>query len=510
MSMRYNRAVVLLLLIGVTVMTVNIFELRYLVGQLREQTIKTVNERVGDAVVQEKKKTAPVIEKGYLDHPIKVFERVGYVMKKDFPQKWDVLWSHEYPFTETKVYNMIRQMKPHQKVNKFPGSGFITNKASLATSGFSFTPKAYKIPEDKEKLLRDAKLKPNQLYVQKSNAHRGIFIRKIEEMDLSSKSKKVFVQEYVMDPLLIDGRKFDIGIYTVMTSVSPLRVYVYDEEALLRFCPKDYLPLDVTNTRQYVVADDYTPTWENEDLTLLISSVFQIPSLKKMYSDGQFSHKQSLNAFLRRKGFNYKKLWADINEAIVQVYLNKKAEILATTRRYKSTRNFFEMVRFDFVVDSKMNVWLMEVNMSPNLSSAVHPPNKLLYEQVMYNLLSLIGVASLTPRTVVQSSPDEEIMKICYRDVQVGYDICSGADCSACKSDKCQICLQCRQQHQTEFLYDAFLEHVHRRNFRRVFPRPLTQDKANDDSIDYNTLPNDILMQKWFMLKCKDDASWCN
>ena len=61
MSMRYSRAVVLLMLIGLTVMTVNIFELRYLVGQLREQSIKSVNERLSEAVVEQKAKEAPVV-----------------------------------------------------------------------------------------------------------------------------------------------------------------------------------------------------------------------------------------------------------------------------------------------------------------------------------------------------------------------------------------------------------------------------------------------------------------
>ena len=43
-----------------------------------------------------------------------------------------------------------------------------------------------------------------------------------------------FVQEYVEDPLLVDGHKFDIGIYTILTSIDPLRVYIYDGDALLR------------------------------------------------------------------------------------------------------------------------------------------------------------------------------------------------------------------------------------------------------------------------------------
>lgn len=63
------------------------------------------------------------------------------------------------------------------------------------------------------------------------------------------------------------------------------------------------------------------------------------------------------------------------------------------TCRFQSKRNFFEMMRFDFVVDENLNVYLMEANMSPNLSSAHYPPNRLLYEQVIYNLFSLVGLA---------------------------------------------------------------------------------------------------------------------
>ena len=55
--------------------------------------------------------------------------------------------------------------------------------------------------------------------------------------------------------------------------------------------------------------------------------------------------------------------------------------------------NYFEMVRFDFVLDQELNVYLMEVNMSPNLSSAHFYANRLLYEQVVYGMLSVVGVA---------------------------------------------------------------------------------------------------------------------
>lgn len=58
------------------------------------------------------------------------------------------------------------------------------------------------------------------------------------------------------------SRKFDIGIYTVVTSVIPLRVYIYEGDALLRFCPVPYEPFDPQNLDKYVVGDDYLPIWK--------------------------------------------------------------------------------------------------------------------------------------------------------------------------------------------------------------------------------------------------------
>lgn len=56
------------------------------------------------------------------------------------------------------------------------------------------------------------------------------------------------------------------------------------------------------------------------------------------------------------------------------------------------------MMRFDLVIDDKLKVHLLEANMSPNLSSAHFLQNTLLYEQVIYNLLNLVGVGSTLHR----------------------------------------------------------------------------------------------------------------
>lgn len=65
-------------------------------------------------------------------------------------------------------------------------------------------------------------------------------------------------------------------------------------------------------------------------------------------------------------------------------------------KMYKSKHNFFELLRFDFIMDADLNVYLMEANMSPYLT----PTNErfenysLGYEQLIYNTMKIIGAGS--------------------------------------------------------------------------------------------------------------------
>lgn len=42
------------------------------------------------------------------------FDKLGYVMVNGTEEEWDILWSHEYPFTDT---ILKYQLQPHQRVS---------------------------------------------------------------------------------------------------------------------------------------------------------------------------------------------------------------------------------------------------------------------------------------------------------------------------------------------------------------------------------------------------------
>lgn len=56
------------------------------------------------------------INNGYLNHLLNVLSRVGYLRTDNKNVKWDLLWSHDYPFSLDFIKEDLKQLEAHQKV----------------------------------------------------------------------------------------------------------------------------------------------------------------------------------------------------------------------------------------------------------------------------------------------------------------------------------------------------------------------------------------------------------
>nr|XP_039264133.1 probable tubulin polyglutamylase ttll-15 [Styela clava] len=432
-------------------------------------------------------------DSGYMNHVKETFKAVGFDRWNEKSGDWDVMWSYEYPFGKAITSTTL---KPHQKVNHFPGSGYLTSKGYLAMSKSRYIPLAFSLPQNLTDFKKYIEKHPEKMWVQKNNKHRGIKIKTKKELDFSAPDS--FIQEFVRKPFLVDRRKFDVGIYTVITSINPLTVYVLDNEWLIRFCPEDYEPFDSGNVRKYVVEDDYTPTWE-------------MPSLKTGYKNMKLSHKESLLQHLKTIGLNEKKVVDDLYAAVSELIWEKQPDIIRSVGYYPyGTRSFFELVRFDFVLDEDLNVYAMEVNMSPNLSSGHFADNARMYRQVIFNTLSLVGIAMQREHSATKNIFEEE-MSVSNRDIVAYPEEC--LKCKYCLDHICKLCSQCMVIPVENSLKIAYKHHVNRRNFKRVYPKPLG-DK--DSASLYNPVKDkrlrtdlDKMLALWYKGKCLQDLSWC-
>ena len=151
---------------------------------------------------------------------------------------WDSL-----PITEKNSdvvdFNKLNEMV---KINQFPAMHELGRKDNLfknyaamrkkfGKTDFNFMPLTFMLPADKKKIVSYMKKHPDQFWIIKPpNLFCGMGIRVINKFsDIPNKKSQLCVQSYIKNPFLINKLKFDLRIYVLITSVDPLRIYIYEE-----------------------------------------------------------------------------------------------------------------------------------------------------------------------------------------------------------------------------------------------------------------------------------------
>jgi tubulin monoglycylase TTLL15 len=277
---------------------------------------------------------------GTLKTHTNVFHRLGYENATG-DDNWDVLWSNgklynfyllnnsritfcclsEYPFPYLdnfpKVFKpVVNPLKLHQRINHIPGINYVTLKSFMATQNFKrnkYVLPAFEFPAMIDEFKEFVVINPKARFVVKNDSNRGIKIVDLSEVNY--KSSKSFYQVFMEKPFLIDDRMMDISVFVAVTSINPLRIYRYENDVHLRFCKEPYYPFDAKILNKYVVSDDRL-------------DVCDLPSLNFYHEKFGLSFKKSFEAYLRTNGFDPNDLWRQIDEALVQVFLDNEPSFM--------------------------------------------------------------------------------------------------------------------------------------------------------------------------------------
>jgi hypothetical protein len=81
-----------------------------------------------------------------------------------------------------------------------------------------------------------------------------------------------------------------------------------------------------------------------------------------------------------------------IKDVMVKTLISVEPHIINTMSRFTKHKNVcFELFGFDILLDSKLKPWLLEVNISPSLSSS-SPLDKKIKTVLIVDTLNMIGV----------------------------------------------------------------------------------------------------------------------
>ena len=322
---------------------------------------------------------------------------------------WDLMW------IDTKVTaEMLSKMKPYQKINHFPSMECLSKKNNLGKNlmkmksyfpeEYNFFPATWMLPTEYSKFKTQCSQSNSKGYIVKPEAlsrGKGIFlIKSYEELDYCA---HCIVQEYVKDPYLIDGLKFDLRIYVMVYGCDPLRIFVY-KEGLARFATEVYEEPSKSNmNNKFVHLTNYSINKNNENF------VFSNDS-----ENASTGHKRSLSFiwdYIDNHGGDSSILIKEIHQLIVKSICAVQPQLGHPYRTYQpndiENNMCFEVLGFDILLDSKLKPWLLEVNHSPSFNTDT-PFDHKVKEELIFDTLKVLHF-DLNNRVKYQKEKEKEL-----------------------------------------------------------------------------------------------------
>ncbi|XP_076469921.1 putative tubulin polyglutamylase TTLL9 [Babylonia areolata] len=293
---------------------------------------------------------------------------------------WDFCWCEVYWMKETFDHAYLEE---HVRINHFRNHYELTRKnlmvknlkrlrrqleresGKLDAQKCDFFPSTYELPSEYHIFVDEYRRNPGFIWIMKPIAKsqgKGIFLFKrlkditdwkkgTEYQPIADQAKDgpetYVVQRYIENPYLIGGRKFDLRIYVLVTSYTPLRVWLY-RSGFARFSNTrfslesiDDSYVHLTNVAVQKTAPDYDPEkgckWSLQQLRQYLTAKHGI--------------------------HNVEELFRQINEIFIYSLQSCQRVII-------NDKHCFELYGYDILIDANLKPWLIEVNASPSLTAS--------------------------------------------------------------------------------------------------------------------------------------------
>ena len=183
-------------------------------------------------------------------------------------------------------------------------------------------------------------------------------------------------------------------------------------------------------------------------------------------------------------------LFQKIHDLIIKVCVSVESHVLHSINRMSDHRNnCFELFGFDVLIDSNLKPWLMEVNVSPSLSSS-SPLDAKIKTTLISDILNLVGLRVYDKKKVNETKFGSEDRKVIKNNGGTNFNELNAANC-----------LKMLTTENWNVLFENEEEYWRKGQFERIFPR-----KENIDFYSqFFENPTHNNMMWWKLLKSEQD-----
>ena len=338
----------------------------------------------------------------------------------------NIIWKLIHP---NKMRELVRLINRQQKYNHFPCTFQLGRKDNLYKhiryfkklfpKLYEFVPATYIIPVDIKDFETDFKKYKKALWIVKPvnlSRGRGVHLLKGEE-EFKSLYKRcktlalpplLLISRYIDKPHLINKKKYDLRIYVLIVSFSPLRIYLYNN-GLTRFATEDYKRGDYDNVfihlTNYSINKNNLKYKPNQNITNYDwhknkNTMGEENEENEEYEEEcEFEEDYSKWSLFELRHYFKKigkekimdKIWKQVQDIVIKTILSVADDYYKEVSLNKSN-NLFELYGFDIMVDEKFKAWLIEVNVNPSLH-CTSPLDLNLKTDLISDILNVVGIS---------------------------------------------------------------------------------------------------------------------
>ncbi|XP_051529220.1 tubulin polyglutamylase TTLL7 isoform X2 [Myxocyprinus asiaticus] len=303
-----------------------------------------------------------------------VIEEMIFHKARDDDEMANLIWNDS-----TVQHEKIAELRNYQRINHFPGMGEICRKDCLARNmakmiksqpqEYNFIPKTWIFPAEctqYQNYVKELKRKRKQktFIIKPANGAMGHGISLIRNCEKLPVQDHFIVQEYLDKPFLMEGYKFDLRFYILVTSCDPLRVFLYNDGLVRMGTEKYHVPNESNLNQLYMHLTNYSVNKHNENFER-----DETVDKGSKRSIGWFTE------FLRTNDYDVAKFWRDVSELVVKTLIVAEPHVLHAYRMCRpgqppgSASVCFEVLGFDIILDRKLKPWLLEINRAPSFGT---------------------------------------------------------------------------------------------------------------------------------------------
>ncbi|KRX02317.1 hypothetical protein PPERSA_09934 [Pseudocohnilembus persalinus] len=238
----------------------------------------------------------------------------------------------------------------------------------------------------------------NNLWVIKpAGLSRGRGIRSFQDLEpifeyVFSKDIQWVAQKYMENLYLIDGKKFDLRQWVLVTDFNPLTIFYYDE-CYARICSEKYDVNDLNNKYAQIVNQCIQKKKQNFD---------------EEKEDTTMTQDEFKSHLIKNEGSDK---FQSIKKKMIKAIISSLKSVSDSVQYRK---NSFEFLGYDFMIDDQLNPWLIEINTSPSMEYTTSVTKRLV-QMGLTDTAKLINNYLFNNRNI-QKNTDIGNWKFCYRE----------------------------------------------------------------------------------------------